>query len=67
MDGKQTGKGRACHGNSSRQGAAVFLSDLRGWCGQEQTFCKVLLMVCLNTDREKPDRRLSYAQKQVDS
>ena len=21
----------------------MFLSDLRGWCGQEQTFCKVLL------------------------
>ena len=67
MDGKSTGKGRAGRGNSSRQGAAVFLSDLRGWCGQEQTFRKVLLVVCLNTDRKKPDSRLSHALKQADS
>ena len=45
----------------------MFLNDLRGWCGQEQTFCEVQLMVYLNTDRKKPDRGLSYAQKQVDS
>ena len=44
----------------------MFLSDLRGWCGPEQTFCEVLLKVCLNTDWKKPDNRLSHAPKQVD-